>query len=92
MSTKSYVSSPTNILPQSDDDIVRLADFSGRDGILQSIVPADEGWLLANLSGVLVELPASLEGELRALVGKPTRAAHYFGEYRVARWSGRVSA
>jgi hypothetical protein len=81
----------TNILPLPND-ILRLTDFSGRDGILQSIRPADDGWLLVDLSGVLVELPESLGEELRALMGQPTRAAHYFGAYRVARWTGRAPA
>lgn len=81
----------TNILPHANY-ILRLADFSGCDGILQSIQPSDDGWILAALSGILVELPSSLEAELRALMGQPTRAAQHFGAYRVARWTGRATA
>jgi hypothetical protein len=79
-------------MPEDADAIIRLADFSGRDGILQGIKTIDEGWILADLSGTHVELPASLEEELRALMGQPTRAVHYFGEYRVASWTRKVPA
>jgi len=90
----SVVTAGTNILPQTEDadDIIRLADFRQVDGILQSIKTIEDGWILADLSGELVELPALLEGELRALMGKPTRTVRFFGNYHVASWTRKVPA
>jgi len=87
----SVVTAGTNILPQSNE-IIRLLDFGGRDGILRGIHPLDDGWLLADLDGILVELPASLEEELRPLMGKPIRANRLLGKYRVTGWAQKVPA
>lgn len=71
--------------PRSAEPI-RLHDYQDRTGILQSIIPGEDGYILADLSGALVELPVSIEKALRAHMGKRVRVGRFYGKYLVAAW------
>jgi hypothetical protein len=74
------IHSPLSIEP------IRLRDYGGVRGILQNITPFEDNLILADLSGILVELPAELESKLQSLMGQRTRVAIILGKYHVARW------
>ena len=59
------------------------------DGILQSLTPLDENFVLVNISGFMVELPRKLETKLKPLMGQPMRVAVYFGKYHAAKLTRR---
>lgn len=76
-----------NIIPSPPSiEPIRLRECDGVRGILQNIAPFEDDLILADLSGMLVELPAELEGKLWPLMGQRTRVAVILGKYHVSRW------
>jgi hypothetical protein len=83
---------PFPIAPQPTVEPIRLENWHGRNGILQSIQWDEDGYIMADLSGSIVELPAELEGKLRPLMGLPARVAIIDGVYYAAKWTRRAQA
>ncbi len=78
-----------NLNSAEPNEIIRLREGIGYDGVLNSVEPSEDGWILANISSFIVELPAECEDKLRPLMGQPTRVALLFGKYHVAKMTRR---
>jgi len=70
--------------------IIRLKEGIGYDGVLQSIEPGEDGYILANISSFIVELPEEFEGKLKPLLGQPVRVAFLLGRYHAAKMTRRA--
>ena len=65
---------------------ISLLDRKGRRGPLTSI-QEDEDMILAEIAGAMVELPASLSGQLQELMGQRIVVGRFGDVYRVGRCS-----
>ena len=78
-----------NLNSAEPNEIIRLREGKGYDGVLNSIEPGEDGYILADIEGFKVELPEELEGKLRPLMGQEVQVAFLFGKYHVAKLTGR---
>jgi hypothetical protein len=70
-----------NLNSAEPNEIIRLREGIGYDGVLRSIEPGEDGYILAEIEDFIVELPEELEGKLRPLLGQPVRVAFLCGKY-----------
>ena len=78
-----------NSFGEEPKEPIRLDLWHGYDGVLQSIQQGEDGYILVDLSGRIVELPEELESKLRPLMGLPVRVARIDGQYYAAKWTRR---
>jgi len=66
-------------------DPIQLREGQGVKGVLQNLEDGPIGLIMAEISGLKVELPSVLAKQLRPLMGQDVRVALLFGKYYAAK-------